>query len=210
MFKSSLTYRQLTTSTILNISKITTKFKTIYTARKRHKIAKLIQYLDQKGYTIITNNCLSGLLYSISFVPYRSPTVGLYFIGSSYAYFLNDYLSNTLSLKNISVKTLEYYNDRLILKTSHDGMIVFLHYATAEAAVAAWNRRYERMIERKPLIILSVRDNIDENGFSQIVRKWLQNTLVLKSGRSEVPPADVLMINKSYLHRIEKFLLCQY
>lgn len=109
--------------------------------------------LNNKDFSIICNNCWAGYVYRRYGLPYRTPTVGLYF-------FAEDFIKLCSNVKGYIEKSLEFipYTQskyREILQERKqtevpiarlgDIEIIFLHYATAEEAAEKWNRRAARI-----------------------------------------------------------------
>ena len=109
--------------------------------------------VKNRDFTIISNNCWAGRVYSYLDMPYLSPTAGLYFFAQDYIKFVSNlkyYLDTPLEF--IDAKDSKYYE---ILKERNqldkpigilrDVEIVFLHYKSREEALEKWNRRKERV-----------------------------------------------------------------
>lgn len=110
--------------------------------------------LEDKSFTIISNNCWAGSVYRHYGLPYLSPTIGLYLFADDYITFcsqLEESLGSRLHFINV-----EESKHREELKARHqqniplgilnNGVeIVFLHYRSWEEACEKWNRRVERV-----------------------------------------------------------------
>jgi len=127
----------------------------------RKKIRKKIKNID---FTIISNNCWGGGIYEDLYLPYKTPTVGLFFFSHCYINFIKDIkgnLSEELYFTNFSkykkantLRENNYYPIGIIKNTIE---IHFLHYKTEEEARAKWERRKERVNLNN--ILLSFTDN---------------------------------------------------
>lgn len=111
-------------------------------------------FLDQKQFTIISNNCWAGWVYRRYGLEYQTPTIGLYMFAPDYidfCYSLDKCLGE--KLKFITVNESKY-RDVLIERKQEDKPIgilgdkveiVFLHYKNTKEAYEKWNRRTDRI-----------------------------------------------------------------
>src|SRR4051794_27862153 len=60
------------------------------TSGLRARLRTQVRELDARGISIISNNCVAGILYEMAGLPKRSPTAGIYFSDLAYARFLDD------------------------------------------------------------------------------------------------------------------------
>jgi len=109
--------------------------------------------LNNSDFSIFSNNCWAGHVYRYYGLPYKSPTVGLYFYADEYIRFLEKpqyYISQPL--KFISYQDSKYREYQM--KKSEINVpigvldnieIVFLHYTEEAEAYEKWNRRCERI-----------------------------------------------------------------
>lgn len=117
---------------------------------KRFFVKLIVQ---NKDFSVISNNCWAGRLYQYLDMPYLSPTAGLYFFAPDYIKFVSDlrrYLDTPLRF--INPEDSKYYEE---LKKRNqtdkpigvldDVEIVFLHYKTKEEAKEKWDRRKARV-----------------------------------------------------------------
>lgn len=113
-----------------------------------------LKKLQNKQFTLISNNCWGGHVYRYFNLPYMSPTVGLYFYAEEYVRFvsnLHHYCRQPLWF--IKPEESRYYNELKRKGNTYcpigvlgdDVEIVFLHYKTEEEAFEKWTRRVERM-----------------------------------------------------------------
>ena len=112
--------------------------------------------LNERDFTIISNNCWGGHCYRYFNLPYNSPTIGLYFFSSDFIRFvshLDEYLR--MELKMISVTDSIHYDELVkyhpgslnkpIGRLGDDVEIVFLHYNSNKEAKSKWDRRSRRV-----------------------------------------------------------------
>lgn len=112
------------------------------------------RFLFTTDFTIISNNCWAGLVYQSYGIPYKTPTVGLYFMAEDYIKFvsaLREYLETRLEF--IAPRDSKY-NELLKLDNmarQHpigllgDVEIMFLHYASEAEAEEKWKRRTRKI-----------------------------------------------------------------
>lgn len=120
-------------------------------------------WLENKSFTIISNNCWGGHVYRFFNLSYQSPFVGLYVFSDDYIKILTDlkrYLS--LPLEFISVEESKWKS--ILIDRNHgnvpiaklgDAEIIFLHYKSKEEAYEKWNRRLNRMNWSKLIVKMS-------------------------------------------------------
>lgn len=139
---------------------------------RRHKECsnrrKQLKYTD---FTIISNNCLGGLVYQYFGLPYATPTIGLFIMDDDYIKFLENldyYLSQPLVF--ISHKESKY-RDRLQRETTakecypiallDDVEVHFMHYKSDEEAQKKWEYRKLRINKDCLLVKMSQRSSDD-------------------------------------------------
>ena len=110
--------------------------------------------LNNKDFSIISNNCWGGHVYRHFGLPYSSPTVGLYFFADEYIRFITNLETNLHKpLRIIKVSESKYYSELKkrnqlnvpIGVLADDIEIVFLHYKNEDEVINKWNRRVERV-----------------------------------------------------------------
>jgi uncharacterized protein (DUF1919 family) len=125
--------------------------------------------LKNKGFSIICNNCVAGLIYQKFGLPYLTPTVGLFFYSDDYIKFLENfehYIRQPVKFAAVS----KHPESSVLLKRrrypvgllGNDVEIHFMHYKTPEEALEKWNRRKERIDFNNLFFIYSDRDNFHE------------------------------------------------
>jgi uncharacterized protein (DUF1919 family) len=110
--------------------------------------------LDNIDFSIISNNCWAGFIYQSYNLPYRTPTIGLYFMPDDFIKFssqLKKYVNCELTF--IKPENSKYYN--ILKDTTNFGAypigklldieIVFLHYKNEKEAYTKWTRRCQRI-----------------------------------------------------------------
>lgn len=114
---------------------------------------KRLKKLTNTDFTIISNNCWGGKVYRYFQIPYKSPTIGLYFYQEDYIKFIKNlkYYIN-LELNFIKVdkskhkkELIEKFEVNVPIGVLGDIEIIFLHYKTEKEAYEKWNRRCKRI-----------------------------------------------------------------
>ena len=109
--------------------------------------------LNNRDFTIISNNCWAGDVYRYYNLPYNTPTVGLYLFGGDYIKFIYNlryYLSKELDFISCAESKykdilIQRHQENVIIGRIEDIEIIFLHYKTIEEAATKWKRRAERV-----------------------------------------------------------------
>lgn len=121
------------------IGKIAVKFRD---SKKRKK-------LKNSDFTIISSNCVGGVIYHDLGLQFKSPTINLWFKPKDYLKFLSDldkYLEMELSEE--TDKDVDYPVGLL-----GDIHLYFLHYRTFAEAKNKWNSRKKRINKENIYVI---------------------------------------------------------
>ncbi len=101
--------------------------------------------LQKSNVTLITNNCIGGIIYHDMHLQFLSPTINLYFDNEEFIRFCT-YLDEYLLLAVEECTSVQKSFPVGVLHGSHgDVHIYFMHYDSFEQAVAKWNERKERI-----------------------------------------------------------------
>lgn len=141
------------------IKRMAGKLRALPNSRKTRKAKKAFTNYDV---TIISQNCIGGVVSHDMNMPFRSPTVNLFFPADDFVRF---------------VGRLDYYlNMELVLSWGEeypvgklgDVELHFVHYATCHEAKAAWERRKNRVNLDNVVVFCTDRDGFDDGVFE----KW--------------------------------------
>ena len=128
-------------------------YKVIKTLRKFFSIKKKMNsnyiYSD---FTIISSNCIGGIVYHNLRKKFLSPTINLYVETPDFIKFCNN-LSDYMSYELIEVK-----NEKYPMGSLNDIKIHFVHYSSFAEAKECWDRRKQRINYNNIFVILSDRD----------------------------------------------------
>lgn len=103
--------------------------------------------LPSTNFTIISDNCIAGVIYQQLGLPYLTPFVGLFILPEDY-YKLTKNLYYYMSQEILFDEELAWFSKgNYYYPVGHlgDVTIHFLHYKTNEEARSKWNRRKNRM-----------------------------------------------------------------
>lgn len=105
---------------------------------------------DNHTFTLITNNCIGGVIYHNLGEQFRSPTINLFISGDEYLPFvkgIREYLSETTELVEVINSGREYPVGKLHAKDSSlpDITVYFQHYDSFEEARNKWHERCKRV-----------------------------------------------------------------
>lgn len=119
---------------------------------------KIKNSIINRDVTIISDNCMAGILYKEFNVDFKSPTIGMFFCGGDFYKFclnMEYYLSLTPEILTVSkwVGECNYPIGRL-----GDLELHFLHYSSFKEAVEKWERRKVRVNLKNNNIIYLLTD----------------------------------------------------
>ena len=136
-----------------------------------YKIVSFLRYayhkcislnIKKNGLSIISNDCIGGIIYHDLGLKFLSPTINLFFeTQDDYLEFLSDvnYYSNVSPIQ-VERKDVNYPVGKLV-KGDKEVLIHFMHYDTFENAVSKWVERGKRINYDKLFVIWHVGN---ENG----------------------------------------------
>lgn len=119
-----------------------------------------------KNVTLISNNCLAGIIYQTFELEFKSPTIGLYFetLKDFYAFVthLNSYLNNgniiELKKKETNPKFSPDSPIGLLSANNCPSIILhFVHYKNFDEALQKWNRRCKRVNANNVYLVIEAR-----------------------------------------------------
>jgi uncharacterized protein (DUF1919 family) len=176
------------------------------TALLRERLAQQVRALDAGGVSIVSNNCVAGILYEWAGLTKQTPTAGIYFTGPAYAQFLEDVADQQMQ------RWLELAPAALVYRDAQGcwafpcpsgGELVFLHYPDPAEAIDKWSRRIARMGGRTPLVITVLRDGILSESVSPALSRF---AFAFTVNGDPAPPADELMLNPAFLRAFAHYL----
>lgn len=130
--------------------------------RKKFRNEKERQALKNHNFTILSQNCIGGVIYSDLGEKFLSPTINLYMNSLDFIKFLEN-IEHYLSIEKMEFIENEYPIGRL-----EDLIIHFVHYKNAKEAQEKWNERKRRINWENVFIIMTDRDGCN----SQIMQRF--------------------------------------
>lgn len=112
----------------------------------------LREQLQNWNFSILSSNCIGGVIYSDLGHPFLSPTINLWISAPDWISFLEKpkyYLSSNLSFSNSSNYPLGYIDNIAV----H-----FIHYKSNEEAELKWKKRKNRINWENLFVIMTDRD----------------------------------------------------
>ena len=139
-----------------------------------HK-ARVRKLIKDKAITIISQNCIGGVIYSIVGEQFLSPTINMFIEDDNFVK-LVERLPHYMSIDPIAVD--ENYIDPINPSIHYpkigidDIELCCLHYKTCQEAIDAWNRRRKRINWNK-IIVIACSWNMHEQG--ELVKRICEN-----------------------------------
>lgn len=148
--------------------------------------------LEVKEITILSSNCLGGLLYDRLGLRFFSPTINTLITSDQFVRFALDYEAY-LKKELVFVESERPYP----VAQLGDIQIHFAHYKTKEEAESCWTRRKGRIRKERLFVLLNDRDGVTEEDLCRLDESGLKNVLVFTA-------------NKHLKHRCTFYVPCQY
>ncbi len=128
----------------------------IWNYRRKRLEKKWQKRLKDKEFTLITQNCIGGVIYSDLGMEFTSPTINMFIEDENFVKLVEN-LEHYMSIK--PVKVTDCYADPVdpsieypIIKID-DIKINCLHYKDCQQAIEDWERRKKRIYWKKILVI---------------------------------------------------------
>lgn len=137
---------------------------TYYKCRRRILSRIVKSQLDLSNISLISMNCIGGVVYHDCKQKFLSPTVNLYFYPSDFIKFVNNldfYLSKTPKVT---------MGEKYPIGELDDIKIHFMHYNTPEEALAKWEERKARINKDRIFVIMVERDGFTNEDFENFKR----------------------------------------
>ena len=132
------------------------KISNYYNSFKRWYYSIVIKKrVNLSNISIVSMNCIGGVLYHDAHSRFLSPTVNLYFSATGFLRFVNN-LEHYLS-----VTPVIYEGDHYPIGYIDDIEIRFMHYKSVSDAFEKWEKRKKRINIDKVFVIM-----VEQNGFT--------------------------------------------
>ncbi len=129
--------------------------------RRRLMVERVKRKIDLSDISIISMNCIGGVMYYDLKQKFITPTINLFFTPSDFIKFVNN-LNYYLSIE----PTIAMGNDYPIGKLD-DITLYFMHYNTPGEALKKWEERKKRINKDKIFIIMVERDGFTKKHFEE-------------------------------------------
>lgn len=126
-----------------------------YRGRKNNELQKKLTNTD---FTIISSNCIGGILSHDLNQRFNSPTINLFFTAGDFVKFCVD-LPNYLEAELVYKKDNDGVDGKYPVCTLKDIDIYFAHYKTFDECVIKWEERKKRIDFNNLFIIWTDRNN---------------------------------------------------
>ena len=126
--------------------------------QKYHRTKYMQQFkerLQNKDFTLISNNCNGGILCHELGLRFNSPTINLYFSNEDYI----RYLQNFDYYNSLEIKFAKDLENSYPIGQLDDVKIHFVHYKTPQEAKEKWEGRKNRINKEKLFVIFTEQGN---------------------------------------------------
>lgn len=145
--------------------------------KNKRIIEKAKKKFKNKPISLISQQCIGGVIYHDMEMQFLSPTINLYFEAKDFIKFvekLKYYINLPIKVTKIEDKIIGYLDD---IK------IIFLHYKTIEDAKTKWEERKKRILWNKLFIICTDRDGFDEECFIKLKKLNYPKALITRNAK---------------------------
>jgi uncharacterized protein (DUF1919 family) len=152
--------------------------------------------LINKDLSLISNNCIGGIIQHDLKLKFNSPTINLFFPAPDYILFLENldyYLNQDLTELNYSkygITPIDYPLGKL-----NDIEIHFVHYKSFEEAKEKWMSRIQRINKKNIFIIASDRDYCNQSIIDRFLNLPYSNKIFFSSKKL---PFDEILWFREY------------
>ncbi|MGN0550972.1 MAG: DUF1919 domain-containing protein [Acutalibacteraceae bacterium] len=140
------------------------------------RIKKNRKNLKNKDLTIITSNCIGGLIYNSLGLRFNSPTINTSISSKAFVKFILD-IDNYLNLDLTFIDTDKNFPVGML----GDIKINFVHYKTEKECAEKWETRKKRMDFSNAYYFLNDRDGINEDDLKKLDDCGKKNIVVFTS-----------------------------
>lgn len=130
---------------------------------------------EKKTLSILSQQCIGGVIYHDMGMQFLSPTINLYLNAKDFLTMVENieyYMKLPVDMKMENGKIVGYLEDL---------RIVFMHYTEIENAKQKWEERKTRILWDKIFVICSDRDGFDEECFERFQKLKYPKALVARN-----------------------------
>lgn len=132
--------------------------------------------LKNNSITILSSNCLGGLLYHELGIQFQSPTINTRFSSKEFVRFILN-IEHYLESEFSEIESSESYP----VGRLDDIIVHFVHYHSFEEAVTTWKNRCKRINWENIFVILNDCDGINEQDMLRLEECRLHNIVIFTS-----------------------------
>lgn len=123
------------------------------------RIKNIREKADLSDLSILSQNCIGGVLYHDMGLQFSSPTVNLFFEAE-------DFVKFVLNLDHYVSCEFEWrWEEEYPVGILDDIKVYFMHYKTCQEAKEAWKRRCSRILKDRILVLSTDREDFNEHVF---------------------------------------------
>lgn len=159
-------------------------------AIRDQRIAEANQAIKSTNLSIISQDCLGGVIYHDTGNQFLSPTINLWFSAQ-------DFVKMAQNLVFYLGQELQILSDTPpVVGLLYDVKVNFAHYETGEAAKIAWDRRNSRLMLDKILIMCTDRFGFKDAEFEEF--KKITYPKILVTGKQKWANHDFVVYLPQY------------
>lgn len=130
--------------------------------------------LKNKNFTIISHNCVGGVIYHDLGLKLNTPTINLFFMAKDFIKFCN----NLNYYLNCEIKPLKQEKYNYPIAQIDDVLLYGLHYNSFEELKEKWEKRKERVNFENLFFMMSERDGCTETDIKSFDKLPYENKII--------------------------------
>lgn len=137
--------------------------KRLWSINERLWLKSLRRKNNNMDFTLITNNCIGGVIYHNLGIQFNSPTINLYIAGEDYLNFVKDiHYYSLCEMEEVIDSSFPYPVGVLLPRDDHHKKIYvyFQHYKTFSQAKEKWEERFKRVNYNNIFFLWEFYDNL--------------------------------------------------
>lgn len=154
-----------------NFSQI--KIKKIFNQKKSYW-RKIMNALKNKDFTIISHNCVGGVIYHDLGLKFNTPTINLFFMAKDFIKFCN----NLIHYLNCEMEPFNHEKYDYPIGQIDDVLLYGLHYNSFEELKEKWDERKKRVNHDNLFIMMSERDGCTLEDIENFDRLPYENKVI--------------------------------
>ncbi len=163
------------------------QLNSFYLNNRRRVLSRIAnKTIDVSDISIISMNCIGGIIYHDCNARFLSPTIDLFFTAADFIKFINN-LEYYLSITPIVILGTKYPIGLL-----GDIKLYFMHYDSPETAFKKWEERKKRINKDRIFVIMIERNGFNDEVFEDFKRIPYPKFLFAKSSKYECKDSLVM------------------